>query len=362
MMSSSDSYGVGPMIYLLRDIESKVRSELEVIIENNYKYWVEAFCPKYVSCNLSRDILSNISPIIECWLDDLKRILGSNKFKVVHSNSGFDSELNGQLAFLNNFFAGSGSGVSKLFSLPPLPWSVDLLIKFGKLWEVAAFTVIENSLLSDEKSFRVIRDWVSEIIKKNIFQSIRLGVFYKSLTNFAQDDDSSLKSKNVYKFVNSRIIPILMRAWSRKFNNKDFYKRDFLEILKLNLSLSKPDYNKGDCNFFVPLGSRLERGLVKFLYDLADIKLENNLGADIDMSINGYMGADIDADIDSDIDISNYDYYIENINKQVAIIKSEYYIFYGSYKEQRRKEMQSVFLMLKKNLKLGDVSIDNGLL
>jgi hypothetical protein len=74
------------------------------------------------------------------------------------------------------------------------------------------------------------------------------------------------------------------------------------------------------------------------------------------------MGADIDADIDSDIDISNYDYYIENINKQVAIIKSEYYIFYGSYKEQRRKEMQSVFLMLKKNLKLGDVSIDNGLL
>ena len=349
MMSSSGSYGVGPMIYLLRDIELQVRSELEAIIENHYKYWFESFNPRsvprklssYISGDISDDISSNISPVIEEWLNDVSRILGSNKFLVAHNSINFESQT--QLELLNKFF--SGGGVSKLFSLPPLPWSIDLLIKFGKLWEVAAFTVIENSLLSDKKSFCIIRDWVSEVIKKNIFQSIRLDVFYQELTNFAKDDDPSLKKKSVYKFVNSRVIPILMRSWYRKFNNKDFYERDFLEILKLNVSLLNPDYSKGESSFFVPIGSRLERGVVKFLYDLADIRLDDNLEICIDR------------DIDRDRYISHYDGYIENINKQVVVIKNEYGSFYRSYKNQRRREIESVFLFIKNKIKLDDVAL-----
>lgn len=346
-MSSSDSYGVGAMIHLLRDIELQVRSELEAIIENHYKSWFVSFnprsVPRKISSYISGDISSNISPVVEEWLNNVGRILGSNKFLVDHNSINFESQT--QLGLLNKFF--SGGGVSKIFSLPPLPWSLDLLIKFGKLWEVAAFTVIENSLLSDEKSFRIIRDWVSVIIKKNIFQSIRLGVFYQELTNFAKDDDPSLKKKSLYKFVNSRIIPILMRSWYRKFNNKDFYERDFLEILRLNVSLLSPDYNKGESSFFVPIGSRLERGIVKFLYDLADIRLEGNIDICIDR----------DRDIDRDIDISHYDGYIENINKQVVVIKNEYGSFYRAYKNQRRREMESLFLFIKNKIKLDDVAL-----
>ena len=237
---------ISEVVALWDDIAVQLRLELNNIINNHYRHWFTAFCPQSKVFEFQENL--KLVLVISSWLDEVYKYLNIEEILKINFDLGDNLDVWVDLAINQNYLNHNSMPnifektflnkrpLCKLFVLPSIPWSVDLLDKIRLFWGwVAKIVILNNDAIQSciieniynkpeldseskielseepgllatgskdeekELSFAIskiesfILNSVQVHYKRNLFQSIRLIEVYNLLTKLSLDNKNSLK-------------------------------------------------------------------------------------------------------------------------------------------------------------------------
>lgn len=315
------------------ELKSDLQKESNDIHHKYYAEWINNFCP---DMNMGQRSVFNIKTLVgqplDNWCDRVTALLSGqvqsdcirHEIKLMISDacgsSGSSGEFEGSInkAMMERLeHKLQESMLGRLFFLPPLPWSHDLLAKCVQLWRSCCIDG-PAGVSGISQDVGNLGDWECQVFETLInfrlsklhSQVDRLREIYERLNQLALDESSVLKEKSDYKEVIVNFVLPCMSRWQNGFTNGDF-----MNYLRDNCSL-----NNGVRSLMpFSLGSRLENGLKAYLFSLTD-------------------GSDIPFTSDA-----------------LAEKSKEYDVFFAFYKQRREEESQSVLRSIQNQMKLRPV-------
>jgi hypothetical protein len=315
------------------ELKSDLQKESNDIYHKYYAAWINNFCPDMAVGQASAfNIKTLVGQPIDYWCDNITALLSEqaqsdcirHEIKLIISNAccprGSTGEFEGSIdkAMMERLEHKLQEGVlGRLFFLPPLPWTHDLLVKCRHLWKSCCIDdpVSVSGVSADIDHLggwecRVFEALINFRLSKLHSQVDRLREIYERLNQLALDESSVLKEKDDYKEVIVNFVLPCMSRWQNSFTNGDF-----MNYLRDNCSL-----NNGVRSLMpFSLGSRLENGLKAYLFSLTDC---------------------------SDIPFTS---------DALAEKSKEYDVFFAFYKQRREEESQSVLKSIQNQMKLRPV-------
>ena len=315
------------------ELKRDLQKESNNVYHKYYAVWIDNYCPDIVVGQKSVfNIKTLVGQPIDNWCDRVTSLLSEqvqsdcirNEIRLIISDAccprGSAGEVGGFIdrAIMERLeHKLQESVLGRLFFLPPLPWSHDLLSKCMLLWKsCCADDLVSVSGVSTDidhlgdwecRAFEALIDFR---LSKLQGQVDSLHEIYERLNQLALDESSVLKEKDDYKEVIVNFVLPCMSRWQNSFTNGDF-----MNYLRENCSL-----NNGVRSLMpFSLGSRLENGLKAYLFSLTD---------------------------DSDIPFTS-----DSLSEK----SKEYDVFFAFYKQRREEESQSVLRSIQNQMKLRPV-------
>jgi hypothetical protein len=315
------------------ELKSDLQKESNDIYHKYYAEWINKFCP---DMNVGQKSVFNIKTLVgqplDNWCDRVTAILSEqvqsdcirHEIKLIISDAcgssgssvGFEAGIDREMMERLEHKLQEGV-LGRLFFLPPLPWSHELLAKCMQLWRSCC--IDDPASVSDiSQDVDNLGDWECRVfealinfrLRKLHSQVDRLREIYERLNQLALDESSVLKEKSDYKEVIVNFVLPCMSRWQNSFTNGNF-----MNYLRENCS-----FNKGVRSLMpFSLGSRLENGLKEYLFSLTD-------------------GSDIPFTSDS-----------------LSEKSKKYDVFFASYKQRREEESQSILRSIQNQMKLRQV-------
>lgn len=312
------------------ELKRDLQKESNNIYHKYYAAWINNFCPDIVAGQESVfNIKTLVAQPLDLWCDNITALLSEqsrsdsirHEIKLMISDAccpkGSTGEFEGSSdnEMMEKLEHKLQEGVlGRLFFLPPLPWSHELLAKCMQLWRSCciddpvsvSYVGMDIDNLGDWEC-RVFEELINFRMRKLHSQVDRLHEIYERLNQLALDESTVLKQRHDYKEVIANFVLPCMSRWQNSFTNGDF-----MNYLRASCSL-----NKGISALLpVELGSRLENGLKAYLFSLTD---------------------------DSDIPFTS---------SSLSEKSRKYDVFFASYKQRREEESQSVFSSIQNLMKL----------